>query len=388
MTPKRTNGRAAIWIHALSVGEVLSAVPLVHAVIKRYPEKPVFFTATTRTGFQIATRQFKTTGIQVLFFPLDFHFAVKKAADHINPEWILLIETDLWPNFLREMGKRHVPVVLANARLSQRTLRGYRRFAFFFKPLLASLSRICVQSQTDLLRYQQAGVSIKKLVLTGNLKFDQSIPPISDSKKKDLFQKTGLSSRHNIVVAGSTHEGEEEMLIAALAELKTSRPDLRLVLAPRDPDRAIAVCRLARTMGQRAVTLTTVAASSHKPFYDLLVVDLMGVLRLLYAIADIAFVGGSLVACSGHNPLEPAAYAKPILFGPHMDDFLDISNMMLAQGGARVVADKDSLKKAIEKFLSDPAGASAMGRSARDIFEANKGAAQKILSVLERVLET
>jgi 3-deoxy-D-manno-octulosonic-acid transferase len=253
-------------------------------------------------------------------------------------------------------------------------------------PMLLSLSKICVQSETDLKRYQSIGTPGSRLTLTGNLKFDQAIPPFTESKKMALMQSIGLSSNQDILVAGSTHEGEEKTLLSVLGELKLSRPNLRLVLAPRDPKRSAAVCRLAKSMGHVTLTLTSITASSEKPDYDVLVVDAMGALRELYAISDIAFVGGSLVPCSGHNPLEPAAYAKPVLFGPDMNDFLDISQTLMAQNGALEVNSENSLAKEITHLLSDPSNAITMGRCAYDTFRANAGAVEKTIMEISNLL--
>lgn len=386
-TQKTSSHHHSIWIHALSVGEVLSAIPLTHRLLKQYPEKSVVFTASTLTGYHTAQRHLEST-CRILFFPLDFHFSVNRAIAHINPELVVLVETDIWPNFIHEMKKRDIPVFLANARLSRKTLRGYRRFSFFFMPMLLSLSKICVQSETDFNRYQRIGIPDEKLRLTGNLKFDQPITSFSHAKKKALMQSINLTTHHKVIVAGSTHEGEEAILLSIFNELKLSWSNLKLFLAPRDPKRSANIRHLAETMGHVTVALSDLMEASEKPIYDVLVVDVLGVLRDIYAVSDIAFVGGSLVACSGHNPLEPAAYAKPVLFGPDMSDFLDMSKTMLAERGAMTVFNKESLKEAITQLLSDPSHAAAMGRAAHRMFETNKGAVNKTISVIESYLES
>lgn len=383
----RTASRRSIWVHALSVGEVLSAVPLTQSLRQHYPNKPLVFTASTWTGYQIAQQQLQAVDVEVLFFPYDYLGAVKRAVAYVDPEWVMLIETDLWPNFISELNKRGVPVFLANARLSQKTVRGYRRFSFFFMPMLESLSKICVQSQTDLMRYRALGLPSQKVVMTGNLKFDQAVPSFDDVEKTATMKSLGFSPEHPVIVAGSTHEGEEKIWLSVLGVISGSHGTLQLVLAPRDPKRAPSVRRLSRTMGYRAELLSSVSVLHHKPSYDVLVVDQMGHLRRLYAIGDITYVGGSLVACSGHNPLEPAAFGKPVLFGPDMRDFIDISKLLITKQAALKVADARSLEAAVTRLLSDPGKAAAMGRAAREAFDAHAGAVHRIIAIIENELK-
>jgi 3-deoxy-D-manno-octulosonic-acid transferase len=386
-THKSETGKR-IWIHALSVGEVLSALPLVEKLTELFGCRNIIFSASTRTGFEIANSLLKGKTQFVFFFPYDLLFSVKIIANRIKPDLVIIVETDIWPNFLFEMESRKVPVILVNARLSERSFRGFRRFLFFTKPLFAKFRTICTQTAEDARRFALLGLHEKAILITGNIKFDQADSQVTDTEIRTLRESLNIAESGTLIVAGSTHEGEEQILSAAFLQLKKLYPDNILLIVPRDPARGISVCRLFRNSGFSAVTLSeSKEILSDSLGTDVIVIDRIGLLRKLYALADIAFVGGSLLPFGGHNPLEPAAFSKPILFGPYMSDFKEIAAMLRASGGALQVCDAESFYKAATEFLEDKLQAQYAGRLAAEVFYANKGAVEKTVNLIETCLK-
>lgn len=380
--PPPAPGERRIWIHALSVGEVLSIAPLVTAFRRRHPREPVVFTASTLTGLAMARERIGPHVDGVGLFPYDLILSVRRVANRVGPRMVIMAETDLWPGFLHEMDRRGVPVVLVNGRLSDRSFSGYRRFRSFFGPLFSRFKRVCAQSAEDARRFRKLGTPADRVRVTGNLKFDQPRPDASPAALDDLRGSLGLPSDRRILVAGSTHPGEEALLAAALQTLRRSFPDLLCIVAPRHPGRAGEVAAIFREKG---LSLGRLSAGGGGP--DGLVVDRMGLLARLYGLAQVAFVGGSLIPFGGHNPLEPAALARPVIFGPHMHAFREISERLLAAGGALRVTDVRSLAEAVAGLLEDPRRAARIGRQGRAVVEAHQGAVERTLGVIEDLFE-
>jgi 3-deoxy-D-manno-octulosonic-acid transferase len=370
-----------IWVHALSVGEVLSAEPLLSGLKEKFPSHPLFFTVSTQTGYEIAQKQLKDLTAAISYFPIDLPFSVKQAVRRIDPALVLIVETDIWPNFMAELQKKSIPVLWVNARLSERSLKGYERLSFLFRPLFSIFARICVQSDLDARRFARLGIAPNRIHLTGNIKFDRERTALSPQIPPVLKNNLAIYPSQPVIVAGSTHDGEEEILLKGLSQLKKQWPSLIMILAPRDPKRATSVSRLAGSMGFRAFTTTSINNSQADQPFDVVVVDKMGLLGDLYTLADITFIGGSLVPCSGHNPLEPAACGKPILFGPDMRDFSTISDSLEMAGGAIRIKDADTFYRATSRLLSDPDESKEMGQKALFVFQANGGAVEKTISV-------
>jgi 3-deoxy-D-manno-octulosonic-acid transferase len=367
------------------VGEVLSALALIRGLRRRRPGLPVVLSASTLSGFDLARSRAADLVDGLYYYPYDLPFAVRRAAAAISPRMVVLVETDLWPNFLHHLSGAGIPVVLVNARLSERTFRGYSRVRPLVLPMLRSLSRICVQSAREAERFAALGVSRRRLVATGNLKFDQedAVPP-DEEAVSFLRKRIGLTGSGPVLVAGSTHPGEEEILAAVFGELKPAFAGLQMVAAPRDPGRAAGVCRRLREAGLRAACLEQIDAAKGEAL-DAAVVDRIGLLRSLYGVCDAAFVGGSLAPFGGHNPLEPAAYRKPVLFGPDMGDFPGIAEDLLAAGGAVRVADAAELAGALRMLFKDPARAERIGGCAYGVFAAHRGAVERTLDVVADV---
>jgi len=376
-----------VWVHALSVGEVISAVPLVRRLKERSHTRHIVFSASTKTGFDIANQYFNDSVKGIFYFPYDLKSSVKHVVEKIAPDVVVIVETDIWPNFLFEMKKRQTPVVLVNARLSNKSFTGYKRFDFFAKPLFLSFANICTQSVEDARRFQALGVPSHRTMVTGNIKFDQEFQLLSTEEMEDLRKWLQIQPSQKVLVAGSTHNGEESILVDAFSKMKSEFKDLLLVVIPRDPERAKSVYRIFQTAGFSVGLMKEMEKTSEGHRFDVMVVGLMGILKKLYAIADIAFIGGSLVACGGHNPLEPALFAKPIIFGQDMSDFAEISKFLMESGGAVSVHDSASLFEAAAGLLRDSKIAMEMGEKAYQVFNANKGAVEKTLEVVETCLE-
>ena len=374
-----------IWVHALSVGEVTSALPLVRGLRERFPGHDIFFSASTRTGFQTALRLVKPEVREIFFFPYDLPFSVARIVRRVSPEILVIVETDLWPNLLMEMKRRAVPVFLVNARLSDRSFAGYRSLSFLTRPVLRTLARIGAPSAEDGRRWAELGVPAGRIRHTGNLKFDQPLPDIPEEARSRMRAALAVAPDRPILVAGSTHEGEETLLAEAFVRLRNRFPGLYLIVAPRDPARASEVCRILRSAGIAARTLAAVEQGDGTPF-EALVIDRIGLLATLYAVSDIAFVGGSLVARGGHNPLEPAAAAVPVLFGPHMTDFREIAILLMKAGGALEVQGGGRLAESLAALLDAPARRTAMGRAAYGIILRNRGAVDRTMDLIEEAL--
>ncbi len=378
-------GLRPIWVHALSVGEVLSAVGLVEALRRKFPKRPLVFSVSTQTGFQTACRQIADFADIITYFPYDLPLSVRKAARTIDPALVVLVETDLWPNFIGAMTRRRVPVLLVNARLSDASFSGYRRLRRIVGPMLSSLTRICAQTTADACRFARLGVESGRLHVTGNLKFDHR--PNKPGKMEFHWLPEPLRGQTGgkLLVAGSTHEGEEALVMEAFSGIRQAVSTAFLVIAPRDVGRAASVCKLAASKGLSMVALANADPAPAR--IDGVVVDRLGLLASLYARADVAFIGGSLVAQGGHNPLEPAVVSTPMLFGPHMTDFRDIAQQLLTSGAAVEVDGAKALCREAVWLMKDSDLARTRGEKAHQVVSANRGAVDRCLKVIQRFLE-
>lgn len=370
-----------VWVHALSVGEVLSAVELTARLKAAFPGRPVFFSATTRTGIDTARNRLAGIADEVFCFCYDLPFSVARMVNRINPGLVVVVESDIWPNFLWTLEKRHVPVVLANGRLSEKSFAGYRRFSCVMGPVLNTFSAICAQTRQDADRFAALGVAGEKTVVTGSIKFDRQAPSLSSDQRIDLRHRLGIAPDARILVAGSTHPGEEEGLASALAGVWKAFKHLVLVVAPRDPARSGDVAAIFGGPDAGAFTLTGVGQADRPGPVRVVVIDRIGLLNDLYAVADIAVIGGSFLNLRGHNPLEPAACSVPVLFGPHMEDFAEIVRLLIDDGGALQVKDVETLGPVITGLLTDRDQRRQMGRAAFQVFEANRGALDRVMTV-------
>jgi len=361
-----------LWVHALSVGEVLSAVSLARALKQKYPGRSIVFSASTLTGFETASRLLQNDLNAVFYFPYDLIFSVRSVINRIHPALVVIVETDIWPNFLFEMKRRLIPVVLVNARLSDRSYSGYRRFSKWTSPVFQYFSFVCAQSGEDARRFMGLGLPADKVTIAGNMKYDSTPDLVSENAIQYLRRILSGIAHQKCLVAGSTHPGEEAILLDAYSRLKADIPALCLILAPRDIDRTIGIFNLAVSQGFAVELLTQMEGLTALEPPDVIVVNTIGHLKALYAFSDVSFVGGSLINFGGHNPLEPAAFAKPVLFGPHTADVAESCNRLLASGGAKVVHDATELFQAALLLLNSPERAQAMGQKAFQILKENQ----------------
>lgn len=379
--PARAAKGETIWIHALSVGEVLSALPLVEAISQRFPAENIAFTVTTRQGMEIARRKLSSRVQMLLPMPLDFWWSMLRMIRHIRPKLFILVETDLWPGLLNHLAKRKIPAVLVNGRVSPRTLKSYRKFRFFISKVLDGFRACLMQTALDRARLLQTAIAAEKVKSLGNIKFDRDYAPVNEKERRDWLEAFGLSEEDPIWVAGSTHPGEEEAVIEVFRQMQPAFPGLRLIIAPRRLERAEEVRRLAQTRGLTVVMRTAITPGS--PSFDVIVLDTMGELGRLYAIAHISFVGGSLVPEGGHNLLEPASFGCPVLFGPHTDDFKIMAEDLIEAGGGIRVSDAEQLSQAVRALLSDPQERLRIGENASRFVESNRGALERVVNEIE-----
>ena len=388
LTGRRSSnfGEKPVWVHALSVGEVLSSVPLVKRLKEYSNTRDIVFSASTKTGFDIANRHLKDAVHAIFYFPYDLIFSVKHRVQRIDPEVVVIVETDIWPNFLFEMKNRRTPVVLVNARLSKKSFFGYKRLGVFAKKVFLNFAHVCAQSVADFERFQRLGVPADRITTTGNVKFDEAHRVLGPEEIETLRQSVHIQNGQKVFLAGSTHPGEESMLLDAFSRIKHYENDLLLIVAPRNPERAGSVFRIFDSAGFSVGFMKELKKISSGQRLDVVIIDTMGLLKKLYAIADIAFIGGSLVNCGGHNPLEAAAFSKPIIFGHDMSDFVDISKMLLDAEGAVRVKDAEDLYTALVSLIDDDNKAMEMGANALGVFTANKGAVERTMQVIKAYL--
>ena len=367
----------SLWIHAVSVGEVLSLRRLVSELRARHPSWTVYFSTLTNTGFRIA--QQKLQGLEeVLFVPLDFGWVVRRFMAAIQPRIFVLAESEFWPNLLREARRSCRSVILINGRISAGSAERYFRLRRLFLPVLRNIDTFLVQTDKDLERLNRIGIPRSKLEVAGNLKADIVLPEIGPEQRQTLRAEFGLSPENRVIVAGSTHPGEEAPLLRALREARGQRPDLKMVIAPRHPERSKEVAKAAAAAGLRAVKRTE--AGPHTP-WEVLILDTIGELSKFYALGDLAFVGGSLIPHGGQNLLEPAYYGKPLCFGEHMENFAALAEVFVAAGAARVVRGPGGLESFF--LLENEDDLEDMGQRAIDLLRSLQGATARTLQVIE-----
>jgi 3-deoxy-D-manno-octulosonic-acid transferase len=380
--PRDLNLSGPIWIHAVSVGEAMAIRRLVEDLRKFAPLRKIVISTVTPTGNKIARDMAKKDDF-VTYLPLDFGFIVRSVIAKIRPSLFIIAETEIWPNLISCLYSQDIPVVIVNGRISNRSFLGYSMLRILLKPILNKITLFCVQSQRDAQRLLRLGVSTDKIQITGNMKFD--LEPLA-IKYENLNLR--LQDKERLWVCGSTHSGEEEMLLSAYESLNAEFPDLRLLIAPRHPGRACLVDRIIREHGfdPLRVSQLTVMPPAQLKKQTVFVLDTIGQLLFFYNIADLVFVGGSLVKRGGHNILEPAALEKPILFGPYMFNFSDIAELFLSHQAALRVADKEELILKVKELLSNPSQAQNLGHRAKELMQKNAGSTQRNVALISRLL--
>ncbi|EIK96965.1 3-deoxy-D-manno-octulosonic-acid transferase [Pseudomonas sp. M47T1] len=379
----RTGG---IWVHAVSVGESIAAAPMIRELLLRYPQLPITITCMTPTGSERIQAMFgNEPRVQHCYLPYDLPWAAGRFLDHAQPRLAVIMETELWPNHIHQCAVRGIPVALANARLSERSARGYARFAKLTAPMLAEMSLIAVQTETEAQRFRQLGARPECVQVTGSIKFDLKVDASLLQRAAQLREEWQARQRP-VWIAASTHEGEDAIVLAAHRQVLASHADALLILVPRHPERFNSVFELCVSQG-----FDSVRRASGEPVtarQQVLVGDTMGELLLLYALADSAFVGGSLVPNGGHNLLEPAALAKPVLSGPHLFNFLEIAAMLRQADALIEVDDAAGLAVAVRQLIELPQDARRIGAAGLAVMQANQGALERLLNSLSALLTT
>ena len=374
----------SIWVHAVSVGEVRSAAALIEALLERYPQHRLVVTTMTPTGSD-QVRELFGDRVSHCYVPFDFPDAVRRFLARVHPEVAMIAETELWPNLFQECARRRIPLLLVNGRISHASLRGYLRIPKIARRMLLQADLLCAQTRTDAQRLRNLGAPEAAVKVTGNLKFDVALPERLLDEGRALRAAWGRD--RPVWIAASTHAGEERKVLDAFALLRATWPNLLLVLVPRHPERFGGVAALVRRRGFRAA-LRSRTTGTLPGDTAVLVGDTMGELQRLYAAADVAFVGGSLVPKGGQNLLEPCAVAVPVIFGPHMFHFEEISAMAIERGAARQVHDAAELAAAVALYLEQPDLRRAAGAAAQTLVTDNRGALPRTLEHMEQALRT
>jgi 3-deoxy-D-manno-octulosonic-acid transferase len=376
----------SIWIHAVSVGEVLTARALVPELRARYPRLRLFVSTTTMTGQQVARTHLQQVD-GVFFFPFDLTFIIRRTLRLVRPRLFVIMETELWPNLLRECRRQGIKTALVNGRISTRSYPRYKLARFFFREVLTDVDRFCMQGEESARRIADMGADPARIVITGSLKFDSVEQPSAVTAGRGphrVLRYFRMKPSRHVVIAASTLKGEEDAVLEAFRPVQRAWPDALLVIAPRKPERFGEVVDLARDAGFRVVRRSDLPVDL-EPQHDVVVLDTIGELSHLFPIATAVFVGGSLVDSGGHNILEPAIHGKAILFGPYMQNFAEISKAFVEGQGAIQVSSPREFSDQLFKVLSDPVLRARLGAAARALVEANRGAKTKTLDAIASI---
>ncbi|MBS8241242.1 3-deoxy-D-manno-octulosonic acid transferase [Marinobacter lipolyticus] len=371
-----------IWVHAVSVGETIAAAPLVKALLRRRPDIPILMTAMTATGSARARAMFGDS-VRYAYSPYDTPGAVRRFAERVRPRALVIMETELWPNMIANTYRGGVPIFLINARLSERSARGYERVASLVKPLLRSLCWIAAQADEDAGRFLRIGAQPESVSVTGSIKFDVDITEALKAESANL--RAQLGAARPVWIAASTHDGEDQQILAAHKTILASFPEALLVIVPRHPERFDDVAALTEARGLR-LARRSVARGPLASEIQVYLGDTMGELLMLYGASDVAFVGGSLIERGGHNPLEPAAWGIPVFSGTHVFNFETIYQRLLDDQGVQLVENADELARAICSLIDDPEALKAYGERALAVVNKNRGALDKVVEgITERL---
>jgi 3-deoxy-D-manno-octulosonic-acid transferase len=370
-----------VWVHAVSVGEVQAASALIRRLLADYPELRVTVTTTTPTGARRAADLFGSR-VRHLYLPYDLPGAVERFFDRVVPQVAIIIETELWPNLYNECGRRGVPLILASARISPLSVGKYRRFVSLFREALSHGIVIGAQSEADAERFRSLGANPARTFTTGNIKFDFELP--QGTREKGLELRRTHAAQRPVMIAASTHENEEAIVLDAFAKIRERNRDLLLVLVPRHPERFRAVGQLLDERGLSYVTRTSNENCTAQTAVWL--IDTLGELQAIYGAADVAFVGGSLVPVGGHNLLEPAALGVAVVTGEHLYNTEDIAEMLVDCGGVSVVSDAQALADEVVRLLADKDARLSMSRAAEQIIETNRGAVDRLFRLIDPIL--
>lgn len=391
----RTN---KVWIHAVSVGEVIAAVPLIKKLKGKYPSVEIIISTVTDTGQKVARERISSIA-RIIYMPFDLPFAIKNAIAFVSPSLFIIMETELWPNIIRLLKRNDVPVLLMNGRISEKSFRGYKRLRFFIKGALKNMDTLCMQNELYAERIKTLGAEPERVKAIGSFKFDtipsSSLPEWTNSLR--LSQESKVKSQEFTIIAGSTHRAEEDLILRAYIKLRKDFPKLNLIIAPRHPERFREVEDLLKKKGLDYIKRSELTHSSentsirHEPSAEshhlsgvIILLDVIGELSSVYGTCDIAIIGGSFIKHGGQNPLEPAYWGNAIVCGPHMENFPFIEEFY--RGGGALKTDAANLTSTLAGLLSSPEKQEAMGKSAQKLYEKNSGAVERAIRIIEGYL--
>lgn len=387
-TPASGSAAPAIWLHAVSVGETLAALPMIRELLHRYPEHQLIVTTTTPTGSErvraALVSELSSGRVLHCYAPYDLPCAVAPFLKRMAPQLAIIMETELWPNTIAACHIRGIPVLLANARLSARSARGYQRFSALAQPMLQQLNLVAAQHKDDAERFQALGLQPEQLQITGNIKFDLSIDQALKNKAEAIRQRWQSAGERVVWLAASTHQGEDEQLLAAFKRACEQQSNLLLVLVPRHPERFDSVTRLVQD--QRYTVQRHSEGGSFAADTQVLVADTMGELMALLGASDLCFMGGTLVENGGHNFIEPAAWGLPQLSGPSLFNFSEVSRLLLDANALVVVEDVESLSQQVIALCADKARRDTMGQAGLAVAMENRGALKRLLAAIDEHL--
>jgi len=384
----KTINRGVIWVHALSVGEVLSAVSLLYSLRDQFPEYELFFTTTSETGQQVARERLAGLNCRFYYLPLDQWWIVRRTVKTIGASLFVLVETDLWPNLLWCLAREGTPVVLVNGKVSDRSFPRYRLGRRFISGVFNNIDVLCMQSEEDGRRMRMLGVEASKVNVIGNIKFDQPPSKSVRSERDQLIKELGWVPPSVTWIAGSTHPGEEDIILEVYTRLREEFPNLGLILAPRSQQRFGEVFSLVKQRGWQTERRSQLLGENSKGLHlDVLVLDTIGELARFYTLGNFAFIGGSLVGSGGHNPLEAAQRGLPVVFGPHMENFKEIGTILIESGGGFQISTEAELFEQIKGWLVAPAKCKEQGKRAQEALEAHRGALARSIEVIRGLLE-
>ena len=379
-------GVRPVWLHAVSVGEVLASVSILKRIKQEHPDLKVVFSTITATG-NYMVRQKIPEADTVIYFPYDYHYIVNKVLDEINPCIFIHTETEIWPNFLWALHRRGIPSVIVNGRLSAKSSKRYRFFRWFFRSVFDRIAAFGVQSQVDYDRVISMGVDPARVVLTGNMKYDQNFSQAEGFAHEEVLDDLRLTKKDDVFIAGSTHPGEEDIVLNVYQQLMSAYPRLVLILAPRHPERFQEVEKLIRRRGLAVVRKTNINCDVHSYVYPrVILLDTIGELSRIYRIGDVIFVGGSLVNIGGHNILEPVVFRKPVFFGPWMQNFPEITAILKESGAGILVRSEAELLYYARKFLGNKEEAHRLGEKGFTVIQRHQGATQRNMELVNRYL--
>jgi len=383
---KTMEGHPRIWVHAVSVGEVTAAAPIVSSLRENFPSACIILSTSTETG-QAMARRMATDATSYIYYPLDIPFVIRRVLGLVRPDIFVTVETELWPNFLRICKMAGIKIVMVNGRISPRSFKNYMKFRFFWKEVLKQVDEIGVISETDASRIRALGALHSEVHVFGNSKYDSLAAMVDPQLKEEISGKLNIVPGSMVFVAGSTHDTEEEIILSVYRRLLEEYPDFKLIIIPRHVERSNEVRSLVSEAGfPDCIMMTEIKNGKKRSEERIIIIDVIGELFKVYSLATVVFCGGSLVPKGGQNILEPAAWGKVIFYGPSMDDFMDEKNLLEEAGGGITIRNGDELLEGIRTLLEDPERLSRKGEEGRKSVVSNMGASRRYAEMIVKAL--